>query len=240
MSDSAAKLDRARGYPYDLPGRSYVWRGDGRDPLAVDHFDPALTEGRTPVLAVGSNQSPLQLARKYGADSDHIIPVQQTTVVDFDVVYAAQITSYGAVPAMLQHAPGVEVTLYATWLDDAQLDIMHATEGNYHFAAIDDVTLRLDGGTEHRTIHLYVAKFGHFVHGDDAVSLAAVPARGRSGEARTTADMLRLVQARLGQDGDHDAFVLRLIDDLGFRRDCIERLSENSVPFQHPYRVVES
>ncbi|MCG8547044.1 MAG: hypothetical protein MJE12_22840 [Alphaproteobacteria bacterium] len=240
MSDSTAKLDRARGYPYELPGRSYVWRGDGRDPRVVDQFDPALTEGRTPVLAVGSNQSPLQLARKYGADSDHIIPVQQTTVVDFDVVYAAQITSYGAVPAMLQHAPGVDVTLYATWLDDAQLEIMHATEGNYHFAAIDDVTLRLDGGTVHRTIHLYVAKFGHLVHDDSAVSLAAVPARGRRSEARTTADMLRVVQARLGEAGDHDAFVLRLVDDLGFRRECIERLSENSVPFGHPYRVVES
>lgn len=238
MTDSAAKLTRARDYPYALPGRSYIWRGSGQDPLEVDHFDAALTEGRTGVLAVGSNQSPLQLARKYGADSAHVIPVQQAAIVDFDVVYAAHISRYGAVPAMLQRASGVEVTLYVTWLDEAQLEIMHATEGNYHFAEIDDVTLRMDGGTEHRSIHLYVARLGHLVHEGSAISLEAVPARGRSNGARTTADMLRLVQDRLGDPMDHDAFVLRLVEDARFRRECIERLAEDSVPFQHPYRVV--
>ena len=56
-----AALARARDYPYPLPHHSYHWRGG-----AVFDFDPELTAGRTPVLAVGSNQAPAQLTRKFG------------------------------------------------------------------------------------------------------------------------------------------------------------------------------
>lgn len=238
MPDRSAKLSRARDYPYTLPGASYVWRGGRADPMDVDAFDVAMTDGRTPVLAVGSNQSPMQLARKYGADSDHVVPVQRAALVDFDVVYAAHISSYGAVPSMLQRAPGVEVTLFVTWLDDRQLEIMHATEGNYHFAEIADVTLKMDEGQLHGSIHLYVARFGHLVHDSAPVSLRAVPAQRRVNGARDTAEMLWLVHERLGIEGDHDAFVLRLAEDEAFRRACVERLAEDSVPFQHPYREV--
>jgi hypothetical protein len=239
MHDRTAKLSRARDYPYHLPERSYVWRGERDDPLHIDPFDPALTEGRTPVLAVGSNQSPVQLARKYGLGSHHVVPVERGRLRDFDIVYAAHISSYGAVPSMLQCAPGVEVTLFVTWLDDAQLAIMHATEGNYHFAEIDKVSLRLEGGRERKTVYLYVARLGHYVHDGAPVSLKVMPAEGRTNRVHDTAEMLRLVQQRLAHDGDHDDFVLRLADDHDFRRACIERLGENSVAFGHPFRIVD-
>jgi hypothetical protein len=239
MADPSAILARARDYPYALTGRSYVWSGTQTDPMHVDAFDPVMTEGRTPVLAVGSNQSPQQLARKYGVGSHHAIPVQQATLAGFDVVFAAHISSYGAVPAMLQSAPGVDVTLYVTWLDDAQLDIMHATEGNYHFAEIADIDLRLDGERTRDSVFLYVARLGHLVHEDGPISLGAVPAAGRSNAVRTTAEMLQHVQDRLAHDGDHDDFVLRLVDDPGYRRSCIDRLSVDSVPFDYQYRVVK-
>ncbi|MPY76245.1 MAG: hypothetical protein GEU87_18535 [Alphaproteobacteria bacterium] len=238
MSDRIVKLARARDYPYLLPDRSYVWRGGSGNPMQVEPFDPALTAGRTPVLAVGSNQSPLQLARKYGVGSGHMIPVERARLEDFDIVYAAHISSYGAVPSMLQCAPGVEVTLFVTWLDDAQLEIMHATEGNYHFAEIENVRLRLEGGGERRSVCLYVARLGHFVHEGRPVSLKAMQATGRVNGVRDTAEMLRLVQQRLAHDGDHDDFCLRLADDLDFRRACIGRLAEDSVAFGHPFRIV--
>lgn len=238
MSDRIAKLARARDYPYLLPDRSYVWRGGSGNPMQVEPFEPALTAGRTPVLAVGSNQSPLQLARKYGVGSGHAIPVERARLMDFDIVYAAHISSYGAVPSMLQRAPGVEVTLFVTWLDDAQLDIMHATEGNYHFAEIENVGLRLEGGGERRSVCLYVARLGHFVHEGRPVSLKAMQATGRINGARDTAEMLRLVQQRLAHGGDHDDFCLRLADDLDFRRACIGRLAEDSVGFGHPFRII--
>ncbi len=239
MADPDDILARARDYPYALPGRSYIWTGTQADPMHVDAFDPAMTDGRTPVLAVGSNQSPQQLARKYGVGSHHAIPVQQATLADFDVVFAAHISTYGAVPAMLQRAPGVDVTLYVTWLDDAQLDIMHKTEGNYHFAEIADVDLRLDGDRTRESVFLYVARLGHLVHDENPVSLGAVPAEGRRNAGRTTAEMLRHVQERLAHEGDHDDFVLRLVDDPHYRRSCIERLSEDSVPFDYHFRIVD-
>ncbi len=239
MSDPNDILARAREYPYALPGRSYIWSGTQADPMHVEAFDPTMTEGRTPVLAVGSNQSPQQLARKYGVGSHHTIPVQRATLADFDVVFAAHISTYGAVPAMLQRSPGVDVTLYVTWLDGAQLDIMHATEGNYHFAEIADVDLRLDGDVARESVFLYVARLGHLVHEDGPISLGAVPAAGRKNAVRSTAEMLRHVQDRLEHDGDHDDFVLRLVSDLDYRRACIDRLAEDSVPFDYQYRIVE-
>ena len=52
MTDRASRLARARGY-LSYPGRSYVWQsGD------VTDFDLGMTEGRTAVLAVGSNRAP--------------------------------------------------------------------------------------------------------------------------------------------------------------------------------------
>ncbi len=236
--DISARLARARDYPYFVPDRSYTWRGGQSDAMAVSPFDPALAEGRTPVLAVGSNQSPQQLARKYGADSEHAIPVQRATLRDFDVVYASHISRYGAVPAMLQRAPGVAVTLFVTWLDDRQLDVMHATEGNYHFAEIADIELALEGGAARDAVFLYVAQLGHLVRDGAATGLRAVPAQGRKNGESTTADMLRHVQDRLGVGGDHDAFVLRLVEDEGYRRECIARLSEDSVPFDYPFRIL--
>lgn len=238
MSDRIAKLSRARDYPYHLPDRSYVWRGGRNDPLEIDPFDPALTKGRTPVLAVGSNQSPVQLARKYGIGSDHVVPVERGQLADFDIVYAAHISSYGAVPSMLQCAPGVSVSLFVNWLDDLQLEKMHATEGNYHFAEIENVRLRLEGGRERNTAFLYVARLGHYVHEAGPVSLKAIPAEGRTTRAHDTAEMLRIVQQRLAQDGDHDEFVLRLADDAAFRRGCIDRIAEDSIAFGYPFRIV--
>jgi hypothetical protein len=98
----------------------------------------------------------------------------------------------------------------------------------------------MDSGGEQRTIYLYVARLGHVVHDGAAVSLKAIPAQGRVNGARDTAEMLRLVQQRLAQDGDHDAFCLRLAEDDGFRKLCIDRLAENSVAFGHPFRIVGS
>ena len=61
--EKEALLNRARDYPYWAPSQSYVWDPDD-DPRDLQPFDPELTEGRWPVLAVGSNRSPEQLARK--------------------------------------------------------------------------------------------------------------------------------------------------------------------------------
>jgi len=236
-TDRSAALARARDYPYPLPSHSYHWRGG-----QVFDFDPALTAGRTPVLAVGSNQAPAQLTRKFGHDPAVEIPVQRCRLTDFDTVYSAHIASYGAVPAMLQTAPGTTVTLFVNWLSDQQLPVMHATElstANYHYGRLDDIDLTLeDGGDALQSVHAYISRRGHVVLDGDAVALAVVPAEGRRRPAKTTAQMLEHAHARLAPDHALDDFILRLIGDAPYRRDCVKSLAANAGAFGAAYAIV--
>ncbi len=230
MGDGQAKLDRARNYPYAIPVGSYLWR-DG----SVAPFDPDARRGRHPVLAVGSNQSPQQLTRKFGTRGE--IPVQRARLADFDIFYSAHITAYGSVPAMLQHSPGTTVTLSLTWLDADQLEAMHATEmsvAKYDFAVIEDVDLLLDCGTRMETVHLYASVNGHLMHEGDAVALAAVPAVGRRQRALTTAEVLEIVRHRVAPAAAPDAFVLNLVDDPEYRARCTEVIATDAVAFDYP------
>ncbi len=235
MPERTAKLERARSYPYAIPDGSYTWNGG-----AVAAFDPAARSGRTPVLAIGSNQSPQQLTRKFGDSGE--IPVQRARLADFDIYYSAHITRYGAVPAMLQHAPGTVVTLSVTWLDDRQLDIMHGTElsaAKYEFAVIEKIDLALDCGAGLESVYLYVGVNGHLMHDGDAVALAAVPAEGRRPRALTTAGILEIIRKRFAPDDSPDEFVFKLVDDGGFRTACTAALAEDAAPFAHPARSLK-
>ena len=232
MPETKARLARARGYPYAIPEGSYVWRGG-----AIDAFDPAIRKDRTPVLAIGSNQSPEQLTRKFGHKGE--IPVQRAQLRDFDIYYSAHITGYGSVPAMLQRAPGAQATLSVNWLDERQLDLMHGTElyaAKYKYAVIEDIGLALDCGADLDFVHLYVGVNGHLLHDGDAVALSAVPAKGRRPKALTTAEVLEIVRERFSPGDGADEFVLKLVGDPDFRAACTEAISGDAVPFGHPSR----
>lgn len=236
MSDRQARLDRARSYPYEIPDGSYLWRGG-----AVTPFDPGARTGRLPVLAVGSNQSPQQLTRKFGDRGE--IPVQRARLTDFDIFYSAHITAYGSVPAMLQHSPGTEVTLSVTWLDSGQIETMHATElsaAKYEFAVIEDIDLALDCGASVNSVHLYAGVNGHLMHDGDAVGLAATPAMGRRPRALSTAEVLEVIRNRISPATEPDAFVLKLVDEPAFRAACTERIATDSMIFGYPLRPVRT
>jgi hypothetical protein len=236
-SDRQAALARARGYPYPIPDRSYHWR-EGN----THEFDPRETEGRTPVLAVGSNQSPEQITRKFGHVDGAEIPVQRCTLEGYDVVYSAHIAGYGSVPAMLQAAPGTTVTLFVNWLDEAQLAAMHETElrnGNYHYGRLDDISLALEGGETLTSVHGYISRRGHIRHAEDGVALAKVSAENRQRPARNTAQMLAHVHERMASGHGLDEFILHLIEDAEFRRSVIAELSTDSVAFASAYEIVE-
>jgi len=230
MTDRTDRLARARGYPYPYPGRSYIWRAG-----EVSDFDLAETEGRTAVLAVGSNRAPIRLDQKFLGNTSASVPVQHARLKGFDIVYAAHLTRYGSVPAMLQRALGTTVELAVTWLDDTQLEIMHATEGGYHYAAIESVDLTYDDGTRADSVHLYVGREGHLVHREQPVALIEIDGDNRPHAARNTAEVLEIVHQRVAPDLPHDDFILRVIDDTEFRRDCSVIIAEDSIPFNYPY-----
>ena len=58
-----------------------------------------LDQTLTPVLAIGSNAAPQQLARKFPAErfpGGVLIPVVRAVLQGFDVVYAPLLASYGS------------------------------------------------------------------------------------------------------------------------------------------------
>ena len=236
MTDKIRRLAQARDYPYTIPRRSFVYRDSG-----VSEFDSSLCSGRTPVLAIGSNQSPERLAQKFGHDASHVIPVQRARLKHFDVVYSAHISTYGAVPAMLQVSRGSEVELAVTWLNDAQLEIMNHSEvrtANYAFAAIDKLELSFEGGGTVFSAYAYVSSRGHLRHDGDAVALTAIECSGRRFPAVSTARALELVRERVAPELDADAFVLKLIVDEAYRREVIRLLAADAVPFDHPFELL--
>ena len=95
----------ALSYPFEIPTRSYVVDGDGYAELAESAAPPDVS-GRRPVLALGSNQSPAQLIRKYEGLGLGPIPVVRARLADFDVVYSAHVARYGSIPATLRPCPG--------------------------------------------------------------------------------------------------------------------------------------
>lgn len=233
--EASAVLARARGYPYDFPRESFLYR-DGE----VTAFDPAMTKGRTPVLAFGSNQSPERLRQKFGTTAGHEIPVERGCLYDFDVVFSAHITSYGAVPAMLQVSEGAAVELAVTWLDDDQLEIMHHSEiraANYFFAALDDVGLRLSGEMVRTTAFAYVGTRGHLEHDDGgAIALSSIRCEGRRFRQMNTAEALEVVRKRHAPDHGPDDFIHKMVEDVESRTAMQATLAPTAVSFRFPAR----
>ncbi|DBB14910.1 TPA: hypothetical protein ACH3X3_004508 [Trebouxia sp. C0006] len=105
----------------------------------------------TPVLAVGSNAAPAQLARKFPAElfpDGVVIPVLRCVLPDFDVVYAPLISSYGSCTATLEYSPGSAVAIFVTYLQPNLLQRMHETEGAYNLCELTEVQLQIGLGLQ--------------------------------------------------------------------------------------------
>lgn len=187
-------LARALDYPYVRPDTSFVCGGGGWSP-ASDAEIIARSEGRTAVVACGSNASPLQLQRKF-AGTVGAVPVLRTGIVGFDAVYAAQVTSYGAIPCTLLASAGTTVMAAVTFLTDDQLAIMDATEVlgiDYERTTLDaELAAELTG--EPLTLQVYASVTG-LVHDNDgsAIALSAVDAQHRRLPSATQQEMLTRV-----------------------------------------------
>ncbi|KAK9844864.1 hypothetical protein WJX74_007926 [Apatococcus lobatus] len=175
----AARLARAKGYPYTRPESSFVffngqaytfddstWQniqslhsvqltadafsGSVKQLLEQSSVDAAslLAQDQTwtPVLAIGSNAGPSQLARKFPAKlfpHGVLIPALRAVLPDFDVVYAPLVSSYGSATATLEYSPGTKVAVYVTFLTPDLLERMDATEGAYFLCELFNINLRL-------------------------------------------------------------------------------------------------
>jgi len=229
-------VSHAKSYPFPAPPHCYLYEAGEWRRLEDHGFDRA---GRAPVLAAGSNQSPEQLARKYGHMTG-IGPIhaQRGRLHDFDVVYAAHLARYGSVPATFQQSPGTAVTVFVLWLTGPQLVRMHETEGNYSYDHLTGIRVELDAGDRLAEAFAYTSKVGCLAHEGDCVGLAEIAADNRRFRAMRQADILAAVRDRLDPGADLDRFIEAHVDDPGLLRDRSRRLAEGAIPAAYPRRTL--
>jgi len=228
-------VSHAKAYPFPAPHHSYLYEAGGWKPLSTGFQ----TADRAPVLAAGSNQSPEQLARKYGAMPNiGSIPAQLGALRDFDVVYAAHLSGYGSVPATFQHSPGTIVTVFVLWLTGSQLDRMHETEGNYSYDRLEALRLELDGGTALPAAYAYTSKIGCLSHEGGCVSLAEIAAHNRQFPAMTQAGMQAVIRDRLAPGIALDSFIEQHVTDPAIHRERCTHLADGALSVAYRRRTV--
>lgn len=228
-------LDLALGYPYLLPKRSYIV--DGRDVRDMSTGEiHEFRSGRVPVLAVGSNQSPEQIVRKFSHLDCPPIPCERCEVQDFDSVYSAHVTGYGSIASCLHPSPGTRVTLFVNWLHEDHMPRMHETElgnENYCYAALEDIRIVTEFGLELETVYFYCSNAGAFAPNGAPVPLAEVPAQNRQWQARSQREMQNEIHAMTAPDLNFEGFITSSVSDTDERNRRKAVIREFGMPFSH-------
>ena len=241
-STDEARLRLAKGYPYAAPAGSYLYR-DGETTVFAADPDHNLLSERVPVIAHGSNRAPEQIHRKFSHMSGRAseIPVTRAVLADHDVVYSAHMTRYGAVSATLHAAPGTQVTVYVTWLSEAQLPRMHETElglGNYGYGRMKGIKLTVEGDLRLEEAYAYLSVHGCLAdpesRGEAPLALSAVAAEERSHRAVHQEGALALLRDHHEPEAPLDDMILSTIADTAKRRRLIAALQAAAVPWQVP------
>ncbi len=226
-------LRLAKGYPFHAPGRSYFYTSEAVMPLETS--DGRDFEGRVPVIAHGSNRSPQQLERKFGTWPVEAsrIPVTRAWLANYDVVYSAHVTRYGSVAANLQHAPGARVELYVTWLDETQVERMHATElgsETYHYGRLTAVELSVEGHPDGILdwAMVYLSRRGCLAQEGRPVALAASDGEGRH-PTMAQEEALAFVRDRFRPGRGLDEHILETIREPVKRQALIEEMTIQAV-----------
>ena len=256
----AEAVETAKRYPFPRPGYSFLYLDGDALPLrslgeSLEEADveidgrcvsagsllrqrgiaaPAPMSLRTPVLAYGANAAPERLRRKFVPFGQAVFPVLQARLHDFDVVHADHISSYGAVPATIEHSAGTVCHIAITCLDDRQLARMHETEFRRHtylFGLLSNVRLEPDLLPAMDRVNSYVGGFGHIAPEGEPLALAAIRAEGRRFRTCSQTEALETIQAMLGVPGPLDAFIQEAIDDDAVRQARTESLRAQAQPF---------
>lgn len=209
MNERNDVVERALGYPYGAPSGPFVQLGHQTLSPAEIEID---REERTPVLAYGSNAAPKVLSRKL-ALSDQPVLVVPARLREFDVVYSAHISPYGAIPATLQRSPGTEVRVHVIYMTPAQIGVISATEPNYEPELLEGVCCQLEDGEELSEVSAYVSRHGCLLVDGSELALAAIAANGRTFPAAAEPEAMELVRSALCPDIDLETFVLANVTD---------------------------
>jgi hypothetical protein len=203
MKGQGEVIARALGYPYAIPSTSFALL-DGR-PVELEAVEVDASH-RIALLAYGSNAAPEVLAGKLATAPDPV-PVVRTAVRDFDVVYSAHVSRYGAVPATLLRSPGTEVDAFVVYLTSEQLTLLSATEPNYELARVESPSCTLANGDAPAELSAYVSLHGCLLLDGSPIALREIGARGRLLEAMGQRQVLERVRDLVAPDRDLASFV---------------------------------
>ena len=201
---------RALDYPYSYPAYDFVLDNGSVAPLQ----DRKSLEGRIPVLAIGSNRSPEQLLRKFG--DQNFLPVTCVKLCDYDVVYAAHITSYGSTPAVLAQSPGTIVDIAITWLTKVQLKRMHETEAigiNYDYGVSNSLKINADYDYQNQNIGCYLGRRGCLSIMGNIIALKEIRATKRVFGAFSQSEILKEIWLHEQKDIQFEAWLKNLIQN---------------------------
>ena len=227
--------ERAKRYPFPIPDHSYTLTETGPEPWA--ELPPTHhTEGRIPLLAFGSNQSPEQLAHKFSPLDGASILAERVVLDDFDVVYSAHISLYGSLPAALSPAPGTSANVFITWLTDAQTDRMHETEqvgDHYTFGRLEGIRIHRESGEQLDASYVYWSLGGGVVVEGSPIALAEIGAENRAFPAIEQTAMQAHMRDRLSPGTSLDDFIRQAIDVPAIRKDRTRLMREDAHPLIH-------
>jgi len=201
---------RALDYPYSYPAYDFVLDNGSAVPL----HDRNSLEGRIPVLAIGSNRSPEQLLRKFG--DQNFLPVTCVKLCDYDVVYAAHITSYGSIPAVLARSPGTIVDIAITWLTKIQLKRMHKTEAigiNYDYGVANSLRINADYDYNNKDIGCYLGRRGCLNIMGNVIALKEITATKRVFGAFSQSEILKEIWLHEQKEIQFEAWLKNLIQN---------------------------
>jgi hypothetical protein len=217
-------LARAAAYPFPAPLCSFVQEG------SRVHDLPAAPDlvGRRPLLAYGANASPRVLARKLAPLAPQPLPVLRAVLFDFDVVYSAHISPYGAVPSTLQRSPGTRAPVYIAYPTAEQEQALVAAEPNYELAQLE-LEARTDAGEAISLLDAFVSRHGCLSLDGAEVALAAIESGRRRFPSMGEVEVLERVRHILAPELELERFVESSLDPgLASARSAV--LHGNAIP----------
>jgi hypothetical protein len=119
-------------------GASWISADDADLDEVLRREGAAAMSARTLVVAVGSNASASVMLRKLvGRGASAVLPFAPCVVGNLAVGHSAHVSTRGSIAATPYDCPGARTALVASWLDDAQLAAIDATEPTYWRTRLD-------------------------------------------------------------------------------------------------------
>jgi hypothetical protein len=199
-AEREAILRRALTYPYATPEGSYLYRAGGVEELPED-FD---LSGRKPLISYGANAAPEALALKLASLPEEPLPVVRSRLRDFDIVYSAHISPYGAVPATLVECPGTVAPVFVLHPTEEQQALLAATELNYD-------RVEMNGMWAFRSKHGCLQLDG------SRIALTAIRSRGRTLPELDEPAVIERVRAQLAPELELEEFIHACIERGGIK-----------------------